>query len=76
MKNIVSMLSNILWSKSKRKKYRQVRSDISAQIWNQLYANKQSMINGEARIKVEDIVVSPSQVILNTMNQVKRNIRL
>lgn len=70
------MLSNILWSKSKRKKYRQVRSDISAQIWNQLYANKQSMINGEARIKVEDIVVSPSQVILNTMNQVKRNIRL
>ncbi len=70
------MLSNILWSKSKRKKYRQVRSDISAQIWHQLYANKQSMINGEARIKVEDIVVSPSQVILNTMNQVKRNIRL
>ena len=70
------MLSNILWSKSKRKKYRQVRSDISAQICNQLYANKQSMINGEDRIKVEDIVVSPSQVILNTMNQVKRNIRL
>ena len=76
MKNIVSMLSNILCNKSKRKKYRQVRSDISAQVWNQLYANKQSMINGEARIKVEDTVVSPSQVILNTMNQVKRNIRL
>ncbi len=70
------MLSNILWSKSKRKKYRQVRSDISAQVWNQLYANKQSMIYGEARIKVEDTVVSPSQVILNIMNQVKRNIRL
>jgi hypothetical protein len=76
MKNIRSMLSNILWSKSKGKNYRQVRSDISAQVWNQLYANKQSMINGEARIKVEDTVVSPSQVILNTMNQVKRNIRL
>jgi hypothetical protein len=76
MKNIVSMLSNILWSKSKRKKYRQVRSDISAQIWNQLYANKESMIKGEARIKVEDTVVSPSQVKLNIMKQVKRNIRL
>jgi hypothetical protein len=76
MKNIVSMLSNMLRGKSKGKKYRQVRSDISAQIWNQLYANKESMINGEARIKVEDIVVSPSQVILNIMNQVKRNIRL
>ena len=76
MKNIVSMLSNILWSKSKRKKYRQVRSDISAQIWNQLYANKQSMIYGEARIKVEDTVVSSSQVKLNIMDQVKRNIRL
>ncbi len=70
------MLSNMLRGKSKGKKYRQVRSDISAQIWNQLYANKESMINGEARIKVEDIVVSPSQVILNIMNQVKRNIRL
>ncbi len=70
------MLSNILWSKSKRKKYRQVRSDISAQIWNQLYANKESMIKGEARIKVEDTVVSPSQVKLNIMKQVKRNIRL
>jgi hypothetical protein len=70
------MLSNKLWSKSKRKKYRQVRSDISAQVWKQLYANKQSMINGEARIKVEDTVVSPSQVKLNIMNQVKRNIRL
>lgn len=76
MKNILSMLSNKLWSKSKRKKYRQVRSDISAQVWKQLYANKQSMINGEARIKVEDTVVSPSQVKLNIMNQVKRNIRL
>jgi len=70
------MLSNKLWSKSKRKKYRQVRSDISAQIWKQLYANKESMIKGEARIKVEDTVVSPSQVKLNIMKQVKQNIRL
>ena len=70
------MLSNILWSKSKGKKYRQVRSDISSQMWHQLYANKESMIKGEARIKVEDTVVSPSQVKLNIMKQVKRNIRL
>lgn len=76
MKNIVSMLSNILWSKSKRRKYRQVRCNISAQVWNQLYANKQGMIYGEARIKVEDTVVYPSQVILNIMKQVNRNIRL
>jgi hypothetical protein len=76
MKNIVSMLSNMLRDKSKGKKYRQVRSNISAQVWNQLYANKESMIKGEARIKVEDTVVSPSQVKLNIMNQVKRNIRL
>ena len=70
------MLSNILWSKSKRRKYRQVRGNISAQVWNQLYANKQGMIYGEARIKVEDTVVYPSQVILNIMKQVNRNIRL
>jgi hypothetical protein len=76
MKNIVSMLSNMLRGKSKGKKYRQVRSDISFQMWHQLYANKESMIKGEARIKVEDTVVSLSQVKLNIMKQVKQNIRL
>jgi hypothetical protein len=70
------MLSNMLRGKSKGKKYRQVRSDISFQMWHQLYANKESMIKGEARIKVEDTVVSPSQVKLNIMKQVKQNIRL
>jgi hypothetical protein len=45
-------------------------------MWHQLYANKESMIKGEARIKVEDTVVSPSQVKLNIMKQVKQNIRL
>jgi len=34
------------------------------------------MINGEARIKVEDTVVSPSQVKLNIMKQVKQNINM